>query len=59
MALRVKLQRLDRADADELPTVSYLGEEDGWAFYVDVPKDERPTTADVYFEFEDEEKTEP
>lgn len=58
MALKVKLQKLSCTDDDEMLTVSYLGEDDGWAFYVDVPKGQRPTTADVHFEFEDEETAE-
>lgn len=54
MALKIKLRLEEGYEHPRLDR--YSAREGDWDFEVYVPRDERPTTADVHFEFEDEEE---
>lgn len=57
MALKVVLKRdigLSNSEVD-----CWAGADGTWEFEVFMPRTEQPTSADVYFEFDDEEQTEP
>ena len=54
MALKVEMKLYEGKELDR-----YHGQDGQWHFEVYVPHGEYPITADVHFEFEDEEKTEP
>lgn len=55
MALKIKLYKMKHGD-DGTTVDTYYGEDGAWTFYVHLPKDYRPTTADIHFEFEDDEE---
>lgn len=54
MALKIKLRLEEGYEHPRLDR--YSAREGDWDFEVYVPRGERPTTADVHFEFEDEEE---
>lgn len=57
MALKVALKQ--RPEDCSAYLDYWVGEDGLWEFEITVPKGVKPTTADIRFEFDDEEITEP